>query len=75
MIPVWPVERCLDTTGAGDTFAAALQAAILEGRSLAECGAYANAAASICVEQLGATTAALERREIDRRIKYILSNV
>lgn len=75
MIPVWPVERCLDTTGAGDTFAAALQAAILEGRSFAECGAYANAVASLCVEQLGATSAALDGDEIDRRFRYILSAV
>jgi ribokinase len=72
--PSFPV-KAVDTTGAGDTFAAALQAAVLEGRSFVECGAFANAAASLCVEQLGATTAAMDRAEIERRFRYILSCV
>ena len=65
--------HCMDTTGAGDTFAAAFQAAILEGRTLAECGAFACAAASICVENLGATEAMLDRGEIERRAGQILN--
>ena len=74
-VPCYPVKKCLDTTGAGDTFAAALQAAVLEGRSFVECGAFANAAASLCVEQLGATSAAMDRAEIEQRFRYILSCV
>ena len=65
--------HCMDTTGAGDTFAAAFQAAILEGRALAECGAFACAAASICVENLGATEEMLDRGEIERRAGQILN--
>lgn len=49
---VWGV-RCVDTTGAGDTFAAGFLAALLEGRSFRDCGRYACAAASLCVEQVG----------------------
>ena len=71
VIPAWPEARCVDTTGAGDTFAAAFIAALLEGRDPAHCGAYANAAASVCIEQLGATAAEMDAREIDRRFRKI----
>lgn len=71
-MPVYPDANCIDTTGAGDTFAASFIAALLEGRSLPECAAYANAVASICVEHLGATTGKPEKDEIRRRYKVIL---
>jgi len=73
VVPVYPVAECVDTTGAGDSFAAAFIAAVLDGRSLRECGAYANAVASICVETLGSTAARFEPAEIDRRFRTILS--
>jgi len=73
VVPVYPVAECVDTTGAGDNFAAAFIAAVLEGRSFRECGAFANAAASVCVESLGSTTAKLDRAEVDRRCESILS--
>lgn len=72
LVPAYPDAVCVDTTGAGDTFAGAMLCAILEGESLARCGAFANATASMCVEQLGATTAALDRAEIERRRDVIL---
>lgn len=72
IVPAYPDAVCVDTTGAGDTFAAAFIAALLEGRSFAECGAYANAAASVCIERLGATSAKLEPSEVRRRYERIL---
>lgn len=72
-IPAWPEARCVDTTGAGDTFAAAFIAALLEGMDPAHCGAYGNAAASVCIEQLGATAARVEIREVRRRFERICS--
>lgn len=66
---------CVDTTGAGDTFSAAFQAALLEGRGLAECGAFACAAASVCVEGLSATGNGLDRDEIERRARAILNQI
>lgn len=66
-VPAYPDARCVDTTGAGDTFAAAFIAALLEGGSLAECGCFANAAASIAVERLGATAARLTAEDVGRR--------
>lgn len=74
-IPAYAGANCVDTTGAGDSFAAAFIAGVLEGRALTECGARANAVASICVEQLGATAARLEPSEIDIRCKKILSEM
>ncbi len=67
--------NCVDTTGAGDTFSAAFQAALLEGRGIAECGAFACAAASICVENLSATGEKLDRDEIERRARAILNQM
>ena len=67
LIPAFPVARCVDTTGAGDTFAAAFIAALLENRSFADCGRFANAAASLCVESLGANTAPWTRADVDSR--------
>ena len=67
--------NCVDTTGAGDTFSAAFQAALLEGRGIAECGAFACAAASICVENLSATGEKLDRNEIERRARAILNQM
>lgn len=67
-VPAVPSVRAVDTTGAGDTFAAAFQAALLEGRPPRECAAFANAAASLCVEAVGATRAKLDRAEIEARM-------
>ena len=66
LIPACPGVKRVDTTGAGDTFAGAFIAGLLEGRSIAECGRFANAAAALCVGQVGAvgkwTRAEAEKR-------------
>lgn len=74
-VPAYPHANCIDTTGAGDTFAAAFIAGLLEGKSLLHCAAQANAAASVCVESLGATTAKLDRNVIAERAQNILSSM
>lgn len=74
-VPAYPYAQCVDTTGAGDNFAAAFIAGLLEGKDLAQCGAQANAVASICVEKLGATAAVPERGEVERRVNEILSGM
>ena len=70
-IPAWPGARPVDTTGAGDTFAAAFIAALLEGMDFVDCGRYANAAASLCVEHVGATAGAWGREDVRRRMAEI----
>lgn len=50
----YPVSRCVDTTGAGDTFAAGFLHALNLGLEPVLCARFANACASICVEHVGA---------------------
>jgi len=52
-LPKVPVAS-IDATGAGDAFAAALAVALAEGRTLAEAGLFANAAAALKTTKLGA---------------------
>lgn len=52
-------RACVDTTGAGDNFAAAFLFAHAAGRNPEDCSRFANAVASICVEHLGATAHAI----------------
>ncbi|MCD8123106.1 MAG: carbohydrate kinase family protein [Clostridiales bacterium] len=54
-IPAFAVPECVDTTGAGDSFAAGFLWGLSEGLSLADCGRFACAAASCSVECMGAT--------------------
>lgn len=55
-IPGCVSRACVDTTGAGDNFAAAFLFACAAGCGFADAARFANAVASICVEYLGATT-------------------
>jgi ribokinase len=59
-LPRFDVER-LDATGAGDAFASAFAVALAEGRSIAEAGPFASAAAALATTVLGAQ-ASLPRR-------------
>ncbi len=53
-IPACHVEKVVDTTGAGDCFAAGFLFALSENWSLAECGKFACAVAACSVEEVGA---------------------
>ena len=46
--------KAVDTTGAGDCFVGALAAQLAQGQSIRDALAHANAAASICVQRMGA---------------------
>ena len=70
-VPACAGAKCVDTTGAGDTFAAAFIAALLEGRTLRDCGRWANAAASLCVESVGANSGAWTRADVERRFESL----
>lgn len=64
LIPPCPVN-VIDTTGAGDNFAAGFITAVLDGKVLKECGAFANAVAGISTEFVGATAGVKNKRQIE----------
>lgn len=68
-IPAFRVEKVIDTTGAGDCFAAGFLWALLEGWELEACGKFACAAASCSVEEVGAVAGVTSLEKVMRRYK------
>ncbi len=64
VVPTFKVEA-VDTTGAGDTFNAALAVALAEGQSLADSIRFANRAASLSVTKFGAQGGMPTRAEVE----------
>ncbi len=58
----------IDTTGAGDNFAAGFIRALLEGKSAEECAVFANGVAAVSVGGLGATAGVRGKSQIDEFI-------
>lgn len=54
-IPAFPAAKVVDSTGAGDSFAAGFLYGLSRGFSVEQCGIFGNAVASCTVEALGAT--------------------
>lgn len=73
LIPAWPRAVCVDTTGAGDNFAAGFLYALSEGMDLPACGSFANAAASIAIETTGAATGVQSAEQVMTRYRDLLS--
>ena len=71
IVPAYRGAKCVDTTGAGDNFAAAFITALLDGRPFEDCARFANAAASICVEHVGATVGVRSREAVDARYREL----
>jgi ribokinase len=55
----------VDTTGAGDCFVGAVAAQLAQGKSIRDALDYANAAASICVQRLGAAPSMPTAAEVE----------
>lgn len=68
-VPAYHVEEVVDTTGAGDCFAAGFLRALSEGWRLEDCGRFACAVASCSVEAVGAVTGVKSLEEVLRRYK------
>lgn len=66
-VPACPDTHCIDTTGAGDTFAAGFFAGLLDGRDFIDCARFANAAASVSVEAVGASTGVRSMEQVLQR--------
>ncbi len=59
----------VDVTGAGDTFCSSFLYALSLGKGKKYAAAFANAAASICVEKLGARAGAVSRDTVEKRMR------
>jgi ribokinase len=59
--------KALDTTGAGDCFVGAVAAQLATGRSIRDALDYANIAASICVQRMGAAPSMPTAAEVSTR--------
>ena len=55
-VPAFKVPQVVDTTGAGDCWAAGFLAGLLEGRPLPDAARLGNAVAALSVQAAGATT-------------------
>lgn len=62
-LPAFTV-KAIDTTGAGDNFAAGFITAMLEGGNIRECCEFGAAAAGICCEHLGANSGVRNRSQV-----------
>ena len=58
-VPTFERIKPIDTTGAGDSFCAGFLSALVRGKSLKECGLFANAVGTNCVMANGASTGIL----------------
>ena len=64
LVPTFAVD-VVDTTGAGDTFNAALAVGLSEGMALERAVRFANAAAALCVTKPGAADSVPYRADVD----------
>ena len=68
-VPACSIKELVDTTGAGDCFAAGFLWALSEGYSLEDCGRMACAVASCSVEKVGATEGVVSLEECLKRFQ------
>ena len=64
-----------DTTGAGDTFNGALACALSRGQTLEDALVFANTAASLSTEKMGAQTGMPDETAVARALTLIRSNL
>jgi ribokinase len=66
--------EAIDTTGAGDCFVGAVAAQLAKGKSIEDALGYANAAASICVQRMGAAPSMPTAAEVEAALSTERAN-
>ncbi len=61
--------KVVDTTGAGDSFAAGFLYGLLKGKSLSTCGKLGNFMASQCIRKFGARAGLPTRKEVEKFLR------
>jgi sugar/nucleoside kinase (ribokinase family) len=70
-VPTYTDLKAIDTTGAGDNFAAGFISALCEGKDLYDCCKFGHATASISVTSYGTTSGVKSREQVEELIsKY-----
>ena len=69
VFPAVPDTKCIDTTGAGDSFAGGFLYGLSEGMSLETCVAWGNVCGSLATETVGATDGIKSREQVEVRMK------
>lgn len=73
--PAYPKATVVDTTGAGDNFASGFLSFLMEGKNLREASQFANCAASLAIEKIGATAGITSREQADERYAEYLRSL
>jgi ribokinase len=68
LVPAFPVDKVVDTTGAGDAFNGGFAAALAEGAPVEKAVRFGCAVGALCVQARGTAPAMPSRAEIDRLI-------
>ena len=69
-LPAFVIDQVIDTTGAGDNFAAGFICAMLDGKNLKECLLFATATSSIAVQIIGASTGVQSKQQVIDAIEF-----
>ena len=70
-IPAYLVDKVIDSTGAGDSFAAGFLYGLSEGYSLEDCGRFGCSVASCVVERVGGSDGLISIEEPKRRFEIL----
>ena len=71
IVPACKGVTAIDTIGAGDNFASGFITGLLEGKDIRECAVYANCAAAVSVQYVGATGGVKDKKIVDEMLsKY-----
>mgnify|MGYP000085343688 CR=1 FL=1 len=65
LVKAYPVDRVVDTTGAGDAFVAGFLYGVLSGRRLEDCGKLGNIAAAFCIREYGCRMGLPSREQLE----------